>query len=145
QRGVTNMIVRKIERRPSDRIGFTLMEVLVVVAILVVLAGTASIFVFRYLDDAKKQRAQSDLQTLTNSCVTYKMKYDEFPASLNSRANPPRGGKPYLNSPDNILDPWGKPYQYDPSGPNNGGLKPDIWTVTPDNEQVGNWMGARKL
>ena len=139
------MIVRKIERRPSDRIGFTLMEVLVVVAILVVLAGTASIFVFRYLDDAKKQRAQSDMQTLTNVCVKYKMDNDEYPTSLNLLVTPPDGRAPYLNSPDNIIDPWGRPYQYDPNGTNNGGLKPDIWTVTPDNQQIGNWMGARKL
>ena len=137
------MIVRKIERRPSDRIGFTLMEVLVVVAILVVLAGTASIFVFRYLDDAKKQRAQSDLQTLTNCCMTYKIKYDEFPQSLNLLVTPPDGGQPYVSSPDNIIDPWGKPYQYDPNGTNNGGLKPDIWTVTPDNQQVGDRKSTR--
>jgi general secretion pathway protein G len=133
------MIVRKVERRPSDRLGFTLMEVLVVVAILVVLAGTASIFFFRYLDDSKKSRAQADVQTLTRACQGYNLKFGNYPESLNQLITPPDNGKPFLDSPENILDPWNKQYSYDQNGARNGGNKPDIWTIDPDGREIGNW------
>jgi general secretion pathway protein G len=138
------MIVQRNTSRQRNRRGFTLMEVLVVVAILVILAGTASIFLFRYLDDAKTNRAQADLQTLTKACQSYKIKYQDYPASLQELVNPPEGGKPYLTSADALNDPWGKPYQYNPSGDNNRGLAPDIWTVNPDGEQIANWDTVRQ-
>ena len=40
--------------RRVPRAAFTLLEVLIVVAIIVVLAGVSSIYVFRYLEDAKE-------------------------------------------------------------------------------------------
>lgn len=138
------MILQRRDRRRADRLGFTLMEVLVVVAILVILAGTASIFLFKYLDEAKTNRAQADLQTLTKACQTFKLKYDDYPQSLDQLLSPPDNGKPYLESADALNDPWGKRYQYDPSGGNNRGMKPDIWTVTPDNEQVANWQTVKQ-
>lgn len=55
-------------------------------------------------------------------------------------ANNPLDGHLYLR------DPWGHPYQYDPSGDKNfklGGAKalvPDIFTVTPDHQLLGNWQ-----
>jgi hypothetical protein len=32
---------------------------------------------------------------------------------------------------EGLLDPWGRPYQYDPAGPKNGGKRPDIWSLGP--------------
>jgi len=133
------MIVRKIERRPSDRLGFTLMEVLVVVAILVVLAGTASVFYMRFIEDARKDRARTDVQTLTRACQAYQLRMGNFPASLNSLIQPEDGGKPFIESAEMINDPWNQPYRYDPSGPMNNQMKPDISTVAPDGAQIGNW------
>jgi general secretion pathway protein G len=138
------MIVRRQNSRRSDRLGFTLMEVLVVVAILVILAGTASVFVFRFLDDAKVDRAKSDVKTIEGVCTAYKLKYGEYPESLQDLITPPNGGKPFLDSADAINDPWGRPYQYNPSGQNSNGLKPDISTTSPDGEMIGNWMVNRK-
>ena len=134
------MIVRKLDRRPSDRLGFTLMEVLVVVAILVILAGTASVFVFRFLGQAKIDRARSDMATLTRACQAYKLRFDNYPDNLQQLMQPPDNGKPMMESAQNLVDPWGNPYQYNPQGPNNQGLKPDIWTTDEDGNQWGNWM-----
>lgn len=136
------MIIKQRERRRSDRAAFTLMEVLVVVAILVILAGTASIFVFKALDDAKEQRCQSDVHTLTEACKMFRLRNESFPESLDQLLQPPEGGKPYLDNADFIRDPWSQPYKYDPNGANNGGLRPDIWTVTPEGKTIGNWMST---
>jgi general secretion pathway protein G len=137
------MLVRRHNRRRDDRLGFTLMEVLVVVAILVILAGTASVFVFRYLDQAKDDRARADVKTIETACTAYKLRNGDYPSSLQVLVTPDDGSaKPYLDSAEAILDPWGKPYQYDPSGPNHNGLKPDISTTNADGELIGNWQST---
>ena len=59
-----------------------------------------------------------------------------FPMALNDLVE---GIPPFLESKDALLDPWKQPFQYNPEGPKNGGLRPDIWTVTPDKEEIGNW------
>lgn len=132
------MILAPRKTPAAARSGFTLLEVLIVVAILVVLAGVASVYVFRYLDDAKVDRAKADVQTLTRAAQSYEIRFGELPAQLSLLAAPPDSGKPFVET-DALNDPWGKPYQYDPAGPMNGGLKPDVWAVTPDGQKVGNW------
>ena len=46
---------------------------------------------------------------------------------------------------ESLLDPWGRPYQYDRDGKNNGGAKPDIWIVDPFDGKtlIGNWKAIR--
>lgn len=137
------MLIRRHESRNRDRLGFTLMEVLVAVAILVVLASVSAVAVLSYLENAKKDRAKSDLQTLTDACKSFKMRNDYFPSTLQELLAPPNGERPYLETADSIIDPWGNPYQYDPNGAQNAGLRPDIWCVDEDGNEIGNWMSAR--
>jgi prepilin-type N-terminal cleavage/methylation domain-containing protein len=63
--------VQTTRRSALRRAGFTLLEVLVVVAILVILAGVASISVFRYLEDAKVGRAKNDMLAIKKSYETF--------------------------------------------------------------------------
>ena len=135
------MILAQRQRVSPRRQAFTLMEVLVVVAILVILASVSSIFVFRYLDDAKDGTAKSSTATLTQACQAYKLKYQEYPASLQALIQPP-DGTPFVE-PDAIMDPWQRQFQYDPNGPHNNGLKPDIWTTGSHGQEIGNWSGSR--
>ncbi len=58
-------------RKITRRAGFTLLEVLVVVAILVILAGAASIGVFQYLEKAKVGRAKNDMLTIKKVYETF--------------------------------------------------------------------------
>jgi general secretion pathway protein G len=127
--------------RAARRAAFTLLEVLIVVAIIVVLAGVSSIYVFRYLEDAKEGRAKGDVKTIETAVTSYELKIGSMPNSLNDLTQPPDGGKPYLTA-ESITDPWNKPYSFDPSGGHNGGQKPDIWTTTPDGRMIGNWPGG---
>ena len=63
--------VQTARRSALRRAGFTLLEVLVVVAILVILAGVASISVFRYLEDAKVGRAKNDMLAIKKAYETF--------------------------------------------------------------------------
>jgi hypothetical protein len=76
---------------------------------------------------------------LTQACEAYALKNGRFPDRLDQLLVKDAIGGPYLESPDALTDPWGRPFQYDAKGPNNNGARPDIWTVTPAGVVIGNW------
>jgi general secretion pathway protein G len=137
------MVVRN-RQQVLARAAFTLMELLVVVAILVVLAGVGGYYYIKHLDDARIDAARLQVKTLTQAAEAYYVKHGEYPPSLVALTErDPDGGKPYLEQ-DAIRTPWGTSYQYDPSGPNNGGNKPDIWADAPKGgARIGNWPQQR--
>ncbi len=101
------MIVTAANRRLAtrSRSAFTLLEVLVVVAILVVLASVSSIYVFRYLEDAKKDKAIIDMQVLEKTYKAAIMKNGGEEVTLQQMI-------PLLEQGSNALnDPWGGTYQ----------------------------------
>src|SRR5262245_49390695 len=123
------MVIR--ESRSSDRMAFTLMEVLVVVAILVVLAGVGGVYYTKYLNDAKVSAARLQVKAISDAVGAYNLKHGDWPASLSTLTEKGSdGSQPYLE-PDALKTPWGTMYQYDQSGPNNGGNKPDVWADGP--------------
>ncbi len=136
------MIVRST--RQAARQAFTLMEMLVVVAIIVALAGIGGYYYLQRVDEAKKQVAQTQSKdTLTKAVQTYKLDHGDYPASLEALlVRTEDGHGPYLDNVEALVDPWGRPYQYNPAGPNNNGLKPDIWSESPFGP-LGNWMARR--
>ncbi len=132
--------VRSRQRRPA----FTLMEMLIVVAIIVALAGIGGFYLFGALGDSQEGIAEAQCRgALTQACRSYYLKHNnQYPQSLEQLLQKDALGGPYLESHDNITDPWGQKYQYDASGPSNNGMKPDIWTVVPNSnpqKKVGNF------
>lgn len=138
------MIARKVTRH-GVRGGFTLMEMMVVVAIIVVLAGVGGFYMMRSLDDAKRTAAKAAIQTLTSKCQQYELNNNgNRPPSLDALLQGDENSrKPYLDDPKNLNDPWGNRFQYDAAGGRNNGTKPDIWTRSPDGIEIGNWPGAK--
>jgi len=127
------------EKRRVVRTGFTLMEILVVVAIIMILASVGGYIYLKHLDEARDSAALLQVKTLTQACEAYYTKTGEWPPSLLTLTEKGAdGSRPYLE-PDALKTPWGTQYQYDPSGPNNGGNKPDIWAESPTKGKVGNW------
>jgi general secretion pathway protein G len=97
--------IRSTRRKASRRAAFTLLEVLIVVAILVILASAASISLFRYLEDAKVGRAQNDMRVISGAYQKYYMEKQEWPTNIAQVA-------PYLESGnEGLKDPWGQLYQ----------------------------------
>lgn len=91
---------------------------------------------------AKEKIARAKALALSNAVEIYKLNNDAYPPNLEALTMPQPGGGAPLLAADALLDPWGQPFSYNPAGPNNGGLKPDIWANRPD-KQIGNWPGSR--
>ena len=84
--------------------------------------------------NAKEKRAQIDVRNLDKAMEAYKIKFGNYPNKLNDL----RDAK-FTEPGWELRDPWGKEYQYDVAGKRNGGKKPDLWCVTPDKREIGNW------
>jgi general secretion pathway protein G len=91
--------------KAARRAAFTLLEVLVVVAILVILAGVASISVFKYLEKAKVGRAKADMETIVKAYKTFYTQHLRWPESPLEVTSLLEQGQEALR------DPWGNAYQ----------------------------------
>jgi len=120
------------------------MELLVVVALLVVLAGTGGVIYMNYLEGAKEDVAKSQVQVLTEAAQMYQIKTGSYPPDLNTLTQPTADGKAASLEVSALIDPWQRPYQYSVQGAHHAGQKPDIWSTGEDgNEQIGNWTAGR--
>jgi general secretion pathway protein G len=114
-------------RRPNSsglltRSAFTLLEVLVVVAILLVLASVGAVYGVRYMEDAKADATRMKMQTLSSSCKAYYNKTGNFPTALTDLIQPPDGNEPFVEGGmDAITDAWGQPINYSLEQPAGGG------------------------
>ena len=134
------MVLRKTEMPKIVRQGFTLMEVLVVVAIIMILAGLGVFYYMGQLEETRKSAAKIKIRDLTQAAETYKLHNAQYPASLRQLlVRDPRGGAPLLKNEDGIMDPWDREFQYDPNGTKNNGMQPDIWCLDPNGQPIGNW------
>ena len=91
-------LISKGQRKHCD--GFTLIEILVVIAILATLAAIAIPAYSNYIQRAKIARCIEEVRMLESEIAAYQENNDKLPDNLNDLG---RG---------NILDPWGNPYQF---------------------------------
>jgi len=95
-------------------------------------------------DAAKKELAQAQVNgPLTQACLTFQVRHNRVPDNLDELVRPDAFGAVFLKDPGQLIDPWGRPYSYDPFGDRNDGLRPDIWTIAPDGTTIGNWPRGR--
>src|SRR5262245_43252725 len=137
----------KTPQTAKARRGFTLVEIMIVVSIIVILAGVGVPLLIGQLNQAKYKRARADVQTLTQTVKLYYNEIGTWPQSLADLSNP-QSGKTWIKR-DALVDPWGNAYLSSlptAPGPNMaqiGGEDPDIWAVGPDGAQIGNWLPAK--
>lgn len=129
--------------KPLVRSGFSLMEIMVVVAIIMILIGGGTVYYMNYKEQALATKAKTGVRTLETAVLGYQMRHNDLPSDLHVLLQPdPDTGKPYCDG-EVLMSPWSdRPYQYNPQGPNNNGLKPDIWVDSPNGKRIGNWPGA---
>lgn len=138
-----------LRRSVAKRAAFTLIEIILVLAIISILMGAVIFMVSGNLDDAKEIRVKTDIQTLITSIRRYEMSNLNAPSTeqgLQALVSPPIGS-PKPRSWRQLMpavpeDPWGSPYQYaNPGKHNPNGF--DIYSFGPDKKQsdddIGNW------
>jgi general secretion pathway protein G len=103
--------------------GFTLVELLVVLAILGMLAALVGPQVLNQLGGAKSKSATIQIRDYEQALELYKLDVGRFPRSgegLEALVRQPSGAKgwngPYLKKDELPMDPWGNPYEYRVSG-----------------------------
>jgi general secretion pathway protein G len=109
--------------------GYTLMEIMLVVAIIAVIAGGVIVKMTGALDVAKIQRTEQDIGNIYSALKLYEARNYQMPdqnQGLEALVNPPTTGSKAPNWTklmDSLpIDPWNTPYQYrnpgkkDPSG-----------------------------
>src|SRR5438552_18222927 len=104
------MILNRTDRlqRHLRRAAFTLMEMLVVVAIIVALAGLGGYYFMGQLEASKESTAQVQARTIQQAVETYQIDHSTFPPTLDVLLQRDADGKGlYLKSRDALLDPWG--------------------------------------
>lgn len=122
----TNRITSILARlKNSD--GWTFIETLVVIAIVLVLSGTVGFLAFNYIDSAKVVTARTQIESFSLALNTYYLDTGRFPTQeqgLNalwrkptSNPVPDRWRGPYIDKAPG-LDPWNNEYVYSVPGPN---------------------------
>jgi general secretion pathway protein G len=121
--------------------GYTLMEIMLVVAIIAVIAGGVIVKMTGALDVAKIQRTEQDLNNIYSALKLYEARNYQMPDQSQGLealvTMPTTGTKPsnWLKLMDSVpMDPWNTPYQYrnpgkrDPSGV-------DVFSFGPDRKE----------
>jgi len=109
----------KQRRKRHGEQGFTLVELLVVMVILVLLASVVGPRVLGYLGSSRAKTAKVQIEALSASLELYKLDNGSYPSSndgLKALVEQPAGQSswsgPYLKKRKLPLDPWGQDYNY---------------------------------
>jgi len=141
------MVLRTPANRFATRVAFTLMEMMIVVAIIVVLGGIAYVSYSSISEKGNDARIGSDLQTINKSVAMYFLEYSDYPGDISQLATPNAFGKVFIDAKF-LKDPWGRVYNYKLGGGQNtaaGGSDPyDLWCEK-DNWVIGNWTNFKKM
>ena len=95
--------------------GFTLVELLLVVAILGVLATVAIMNTTGMSEEARIRTTQTSIGTIETAAKTYEIRTGRFPDSMDQLMQPV-GDRPALIEKRSGLDSWGVPFAYKKTG-----------------------------
>ena len=108
-------------RRSAAKRGFSLIELMVAVSIMMLLAGVATVSYMKFLAKARTARASADVAAIKAALDAYKLDNHAYPTARqglvalvekpSAPPAPPHWDGPYLQ--DGLpLDPWGREYVY---------------------------------
>ena len=142
-------MIRKLRRGES---GFTLLELLVVLAIMGMLAAIIAPQVIKYLGSSKTATAKIQIQNVMAALELYRLDVGRYPTGqeglqslVTAPPTAPNWNGPYLKKDSALKDPWGVPYIYQIPGQHG---EVDVFTLGQDQQpggtgeaqDVGSWQ-----
>jgi general secretion pathway protein G len=124
--------------------GWTFIETLIVVAIVLILSSSVGFIAYRYVDKAKTVAARSQIETYALALDSYFVDCARYPSQEQGLAAlwekpstepvPSLWRGPYVNRPIQ-KDPWGSPYEY--FAPGRSGLPYGLRSLGADGKEGG--------
>ena len=128
------------QSRPGTN-GFTLLELLVVLAILVMVSLIAVPQTIKYLDRAKGDTARVTVENIGAALDLYRLDVGRYPseeegliALVEPVAQSERWNGPYLKKESMLNDPWDRTYRYQSPGQHS---EFDLYSYGADDEEGG--------
>ena len=143
--------LRSVRAKARGEGGFTLLELLVVLAIMGMLAAIIAPQVIKYLGTSRTQTAKVQIQNVMSALELYRLDVGRYPTQQEGLEGlvtaPPTAQNwngPYLKKDSALKDPWGTPYVY--ANPGQHG-EVDVYTLGQDKapggtgeaQDVGSW------
>lgn len=149
----TRRTTRPERRSPRSGGGFTLIEVMIVIAIILALTGLITVAVFQRRDEAKRDTVKIDMNNIRSGLKFFRNDFDRWPtdeeglkvlwdkSALTQDADATKWKK-YLEEPM-PNDRWGSPWGYkqvgehgDPADAASGELAMyDLWSIGADKQE----------
>lgn len=131
--------IRKM--RTGSKSGFSLVEMLVALAILALIAGIAGPRAIAFLSRSKTKTAELQIQELGTALELYYLDIGRYPTEadgLNALVSAPASERnwngPYLENASSLLDPWDRPYLFRSPGLNG---EYDVYSLGRDGTKGG--------
>ncbi len=126
--------------------GFTLLELLVVLAILGLIVTFAAPRALKWLSGAKSDSARIQIEALSTGIDLYRLEVGSYPPDLDALVTRPSGADrwdgPYLKKSTLPKDPWGRDYIYRLPG-EHGAY--DLYSLGADGQEGGSGEDADVL
>ncbi len=102
-----------------SQFGFSLIEILIVVALIALIAGMVANQVFGGQDRAKVKMAQSQIAALSGKISEFENDVGQLPQRLEDLITSPGNSKGWLgpySKEGELKDPWNSPFEYSQTG-----------------------------
>lgn len=123
-----------------DQAGFSLVELLVVLAIIGMIATMVTPQVLGYLGRAKGETARIQVKNIAQAVELYYLDLGTYPTSQQGlqalvQATGPGWRGPYVRDARGLTDPWGQPYLY--RSPGASGMPYEVFSLGSDGKAGG--------
>ena len=108
---------KKQNTRRNGQAGFTLIELMIVIAIIAVLAGVVTTNLISAMGKGNTTAAAAQISNFKTALIAYKLEFKKFPTTsegLNALVN--NGKTNFLDATEVPRDPWGNDYIYTSPG-----------------------------